>query len=140
MFFQPFLYAFGLFQHNIEQIKELHDDIHSFFTSKKEAIFVLFLGVVNHWITLVVHKSPQGQLSFYLLDSSNQVFLDKTDQQLPDIVEQATRRKEALGLKRNAPFTMKMSVQGLFDMRSAFELIVDVFEGHSTITQHYYTA
>ena len=30
IYFHPFLYAFGLFQQNIEQLKEMEDDIDKF--------------------------------------------------------------------------------------------------------------
>jgi len=52
----PFLYAFGIFQHNIEQIKELEEDILKFKRTEGEAVFVLYMGAVNHWVTVIVHK------------------------------------------------------------------------------------
>jgi hypothetical protein len=78
VYMHPFLYAFGLFQHNVDQIKVLDEDIQKFKKTKKDAAFVLYLGVVNHWVTLIVHKTA-GKLNFYLLDSSNLHFLDKVD-------------------------------------------------------------
>jgi hypothetical protein len=53
-----FLYAFGLFQHNIEQIKDMESDIEKFRKTKKEAVFIFYLGVVNHWVTLLAYKEP----------------------------------------------------------------------------------
>jgi hypothetical protein len=37
-------------------VRELNDEIKLFHESKKDAIFVLFLGTLNHWMTLVVHN------------------------------------------------------------------------------------
>jgi hypothetical protein len=96
-------------------VKELDDDIIRFRASKKEAIFTLFLGVVNHWITLIVQKSLDGSLKFYLLDSSNIVFLDKTDEQLPEVMEHRERERCKIINKPTLPFTIKMSIQSIFD-------------------------
>lgn len=135
---QPFLFAFGLFQHNIEQIKELDQKIEDFRLSNKEAVFVLYLGVVNHWVTLIAYKDKSdNNIQFYLLDSSNLVFLDKADQQLPEVMEKRAREKEAIGLKKSSPFMIKMCIQSLFDMRRAFEIIIETFNGKSKIAQYY---
>ena len=74
----PFLYAFGLFQHNIDQIKEMEEDIAKFKRCQGEAVFVFFVGAVNHLITFIVHKESSGNIKYYLLDSSNLQYLDKT--------------------------------------------------------------
>lgn len=81
------LYGFGLFNANIDQIKELEDDIQSFRASKKESVFALYVGAVNHWVTIVAHKTKENpdKVNFYLLDSSNLIYLNKTDDQLPEV-------------------------------------------------------
>lgn len=96
-----FLYGFGLFGHNIEQIKELEEDLQNFRNAKNEAVCTVFLGAVNHWVTVLLHKTRENpeKVTFYLLDSSNSVHLDKSDEQIPDILEQRSREKEALGMK-----------------------------------------
>jgi hypothetical protein len=48
----------------------MEKDIESFKRAPKEAVFVWYLGVVNHWVTLVIHKNEE-QIEFYFLDSSN---------------------------------------------------------------------
>jgi hypothetical protein len=53
-------------------------DIEAFKKAPKDAVFLWYLGVVNHWVTLVIHKS-EGKIKFYFLDSSNLSFLDKVD-------------------------------------------------------------
>ena len=52
------------------------------------------MGAVNHWTTVVVHKEPgQDEPTFYLLDSANLCYLDKIDEQLPEIMEKRSREK-----------------------------------------------
>lgn len=53
---RPIFIGFGLLQLTQDQVRELIDEIKLFHSSKKDAIFVLFLGTLNHWMTLVVHN------------------------------------------------------------------------------------
>ena len=80
--------------------------------TKNEAIFTLYLGVVNHWVCLVIHKTKEDAKhpQFYLLDSSNLVYLDKLDEQLPEIMLKKSREKVLYGMKYYTPFFVKMSI------------------------------
>jgi len=80
VFMSLFLFSFGLLQHNIEQIKEMEDQIEEFRLTNQQAIYCFFLGVVNHWITFIAHKE-QGDptIRFYFLDSQNYDILWRSD-------------------------------------------------------------
>ena len=94
VYFQLFLFAFGLFQNTIEEIQEFEENINQFRNSKEESVYCLFLGVVNHWITMICYKERGNQeIKFYFLDSSNLHFLDKNDEQIPDVLENRNRIK-----------------------------------------------
>lgn len=60
-----------------------------FRNTTNEAVFVFFIGAVNHWITVVIHKEKgeNQEPKFYLFDSSNLKFLDKSVEQLPEVQE-----------------------------------------------------
>ncbi|CDW73152.1 UNKNOWN [Stylonychia lemnae] len=139
VFLHPMLYAFGLFQHSIDQIKDLEEDILRFRSTEKEAVFSLYIGAVNHWINLIIHKPPGAFQTpqFYLLDSSNLKFLDKVEEQLIEVQEKRCRRKASIGLKPSSQFMVKMSIHSLFDQRRIYEILVDVFNGKSSIAQYY---
>ena len=80
-------FSFGLIHRNNDQIAYLDKQIRDYIEYQSEAIFILFVGVVNHWIALVAHKREYRLLDdkekrdmmagrkrltkFYLLDSSN---------------------------------------------------------------------
>ena len=50
----------------------LDNEVNAFKAHAGKAIFVLFFGVVNHWISVVVHKAAEGAaVEIYVLDSSN---------------------------------------------------------------------
>jgi hypothetical protein len=106
------LYGFGLFNSNVDQIKELENDIATFRASRKESVFSLYIGAVNHWVCIVAHKTKEQphRVKFYLLDSYNAVYLDKSDDQLPEIQEASNRERVFYGMEPNKPFTSKMSV------------------------------
>lgn len=57
------------------------------------------LGVVNHWVTLIVHKTREepDKIQFYFLDSGNLEYLDKVDEQLPEVMLKRSREKESQG-------------------------------------------
>jgi len=82
-----------MIQRSAEEILELHEQITNFLAVKNApAVFVLFLGVVNHWVALVLHRPDFEKLTddqkskimkgqkydtyCYLMDSSNIVHLD----------------------------------------------------------------
>lgn len=129
-------YAFNLFQHNEDQIKHFDNSFNEFKSTPHDAVFVIFLGAVNHWVTVVAHKE-NSVTRLYLLDSSNYVYLDKIDEQIPEMIQKRNRDKVALGLQATVPFTLKMSVQNFIDVRKALEIIIDVFSGRHSLIQHY---
>jgi len=48
---------------------------------------------------LIIHKEgPGAELKFYFLDSSNLTFLDKSDDQIPDVMEERNRQKLNMGI------------------------------------------
>ena len=49
-------FSFGLISMTVEQITELHFQIQEFQQQTKKSIFVLFIGVVNHWVAFIVRK------------------------------------------------------------------------------------
>ena len=67
-------YSFGILNWggSIDQIKEIDQNVSQFHQCQGEAIYVFFTGVVNHWVTVVVHKTDtKSKAQLYLLDSSN---------------------------------------------------------------------
>ena len=94
---------------------------------------------MNHWVIFIAHKERgDPQIRFYYLDSSNIAYLDKVDEQLPDLMEKKGREKLAVGiLKMPNPFVTKMSIHSLFDFRKAFDLLMDSINGKFRLSQYY---
>ena len=49
-------YSFGNLMEDRDKVKHLHEQIQAFLAHQGKAIFVCFFAVVNHWITIVIHK------------------------------------------------------------------------------------
>lgn len=127
----------------IDQIIQFDAQIKEFQALECPAIFVIFVGVVNHWVAFVAHKKgakalkPYAQLlykkgkkfdnKFYLLDSSNIEHLDKSELELPELIMERVRQRIRLGLKATNKFQIKMTIQSLFDQRACFAKLVQIF-------------
>lgn len=85
--------------------------------TENEAIFILFLGAVNHWVTMIVYKEKgvDQKPKFYLLDSANLTYLNKAEEQLASVMEERAKEKVLLGFKPSNEFMLKMSIHSLFD-------------------------
>ena len=133
-------YSFGLLHRTIDQVITFDRQIKEFLALKVPAIFVIFVGVVNHWVTFIAQKKGKRALpdfsqvnykkgkkndhKFYLLDSSNFVHLDKTELELPELVMERVREKVQLGLKASSMFQVKMTIQSMYDQRAIFAKLV----------------
>jgi hypothetical protein len=60
--------------------------------------------------------------------------LEKEDEQLPEVMMKRSRDKLLYGMQPHTNFFIKMSIQSLFDMRKAFDMIIEIFAGKSSIT------
>ena len=60
---------------------------------KNEGILVLYVGVTNHWVSIVIHKRPaEGEkIKMYLLDSENEESLNKVDEQIPNLMIESSK-------------------------------------------------
>ena len=133
-------FSFGLIHRNTDQILNFDSQVREYQSCREEAIFIMFVGVVNHWVALIAHKKnyrtmqpePRRQISigkkyltkFFLLDSSNIQHLDKNEADLPDLIMDRVREKIKLGLKATSKFQIEMTIQSLFDQRSVFAKLV----------------
>ena len=76
-------------------------------------MFVLFLGLLNHWVTLIAHKeptktSPNGRTELktrlYLLDSTNKNFYFQPDEDIQHLVHQRRLLGQQITGRKVAPF------------------------------------
>ena len=62
-------------------------------------------------------EAGSTQIKYYFLDSSNLHFLDKVDEQIPDVIQNRNRIKVEVGipLGKNNKFMTKMTIHSVFD-------------------------
>lgn len=58
-----FEYTFGQIKNSQEHVLRIHNQIKEFQQSKDNSVFVFFVGAVNHWVALVVHKPAWASVS-----------------------------------------------------------------------------
>ena len=80
--------------------------------SDKEGIMVLYIGVTNHWVNIVIHKKPsEGEgIKIYLLDSENEESLNKVDKQIPNLMIEASKERIKLCGAPYSKFFEKMGI------------------------------
>ena len=83
----------------------------------------------------MVHKPKAMATSqIYVLDSCNILHMDREDEDLEHLsVESRCWKKIRLGLKPASRFGVQMSIQSLFDQRTFYEKIDQIFNDGLTI-------
>lgn len=97
---------------------------------------MLFVGVTNHWVTLIAHKtrerckdgkSSTANIQLYLMDSLNNSQLHAANREVPDQVLQRIKQQADLGMKVMDRFSIKTCIQSIFDLRRLLTILSDVF-------------
>lgn len=75
------------------------------------------LGIVNHWIPLVIYKkSKHADAEFYFLDSRNIEYLDWKEEELDDRIDERDRIHDHLtGRIPRKPFFTEYFKHSLYD-------------------------
>ena len=89
---------------------------------------MVFFAVVNHWIPIIIEKNEHAQQTFYMLDSENFQHLNRHEDDLTAITQEAfVWKKLRLGIKPIIRFLCQMSIQSLYDQRNFYYKIARIF-------------
>lgn len=84
----PIFFAFGFVQNDRNELIKISQGIQRLHKSKKPFMLILFLGVVNHWTTLVAYKNgTDAKPKLIFLDSSRTDMLNLDDITLSEQVD-----------------------------------------------------
>jgi hypothetical protein len=135
-------HTYGLFKQTPDQVLDLHEKIANFSQEKERpAILILFVGVVNHWVTFVAYKPDPKNLSqakkqkvkngenltkLYYLDSTNLVHMDSENATVPERIMDRVREKIRLGLKVTDKWTVSVTIQSFYDVRAFMAKLVHI--------------
>lgn len=89
---------------------------------------VFFLGLVNHWVTLVVNK-VDGDVEFVLVDSLNNKLLDASPASLWQIVQTAVDDKRFTRRKTMSKVEQFLYFQMMHDIGKNVELLSEFISG-----------
>ena len=90
---------------------------------QSEAIHIFFVGVVNHWVTVVAHKKDaNAQADLYLLDSTNAKHLNYTtyEESHTLMLRKVVWNKICMGLKPTSKFMGQMYMQSWFSQKAFY--------------------
>ena len=92
-------------------------------------MFVIYLGLTSHWVSIVAHKQ-NDELKFYLMDSSNMEILNCKDREVPVIYEANLQDDISVGIPKKTKdhFTTKMVLQSMFDLRYFMLFLPSMFK------------
>ena len=84
----PIYFAFGFVQNERTETVKISQSIQRFHRTQRPFILTLFLGVVNHWTTLIAYKSdPDMKPIVIYLDSSDTETLNLDDITLGEVID-----------------------------------------------------
>lgn len=85
----PIYFAFGFVQNDRNEVVKISQSIQRFHRTRKPFMLTLFLGVVNHWTTLIAYKyDPDKNPIILFLDSSETDTLNLDDITLSKVVDE----------------------------------------------------
>lgn len=113
VFFAKIEYSFGNLGMDRDPALHIQAQIEAYLNHQGQAIFVIFFGVVNHWISVIVHKSGARDVpsQIFVLDSANIEHMDRPDEDLELLsLESRCWKKIRLGMKPTIKFMVEMSI------------------------------
>ena len=126
---------FGRYITGFARVKEIQDTIDDFInTPQKKGLFLMKLGVTNHWVGFVVYRLD-GQLSFFYLDSRNEDCLDWNEESLKAFLE----RKRLTRLRQGLPwinFVEESMQKSIEDVHIVTRILPMVFMGQMSLFDH----
>lgn len=130
----PLFFSFGQFQNTKEEILQIHKSIQEFKTTWKESVLVFVLGVVNHWMPLVIYKEGEGaKPEFYFFDSWNLPLLDWDDLEVEDKINQLDdEHYQITGKKRRPAFNTEFYKHSVYDTRMIVHIILNLISKEET--------
>lgn len=103
------------------------------FLQSQEDWLVFILGVTNHWVTLVVHKSKENGVTVFYLDSNNTPVLLASETHLEGLVQ---AREVKYAKRKGKPYSQwkrKVLYQSFEDQRDVVNLLVRCVSGEKDL-------
>ena len=124
----PLYFAFGFIQNDRNEVIKISQAIQRFHRSKKPFMLTLFLGIVTHWVTLVVYKYDPSQPPLMIfLNSSLTNVLDLDEITLSsEVDEKVEQGRKFTGKEPILPFYLKYFKHFIYDARMLLKNLEDI--------------
>lgn len=95
-------YDYGYFQCSIERIISVQEYFEDFYKDLNKKTCTVFLGIKNHWLTLVIVKEDKERCNYYFMDSKNKEELnDDTKFLLETLINQGNLKSIYINTQLN---------------------------------------
>jgi hypothetical protein len=127
-------YQFYNILESTRYLEGVQNAIEAAVNSSKEEVLCFMLGITNHWVSFVAHKTPSG-FEFYYFDSRNRPYLQYGDAQIAGYVDRIDRIRRRLGKPFLTKFQRMVSTQFVKDLQSLLKLLMGCFLGTNSLCE-----
>jgi hypothetical protein len=128
-----FSFQFKHVQMSSNEIVSLQESIDKFISAEnKEVVLCIMLGVTNHWTTLLAHKY-NSFTEYFFMDSRNVPYLNYTEDQIAQHVEESNQKRREDGRKILTPFQIMINKQSVADLQRTLEILMNCLLGNTTL-------
>lgn len=127
-------YQFGNILENTRYLEEVQTAIEASVASDKEQVMCFILGITNHWVSFLAHKSPSGY-EFYYFDSRNVPYMKYDDAQIENYINKTDRKRRKLGKPHLTKFQRMVGTQFVKDLQSLIQLLMGCFLGTNSLNE-----
>eukprot|EP00830_Metopus_es_P009190 TRINITY_DN1888_c0_g1_i2.p1 TRINITY_DN1888_c0_g1~~TRINITY_DN1888_c0_g1_i2.p1 ORF type:complete len:397 (+),score=57.11 TRINITY_DN1888_c0_g1_i2:64-1254(+) len=125
-FYLKFIKIFFSFNHfqmaSPKELVEIQDTFDEFLGTKIDGVLVVLLGIMTHWVVLVIHRE-KGAIKIYLLDSLAHEYLNTPQDQIPKNAQAFYEKRSKIKQKELVPYRIKMFTQLLTDLQIIYTII-----------------
>lgn len=129
-------FQFAHFVASEKKMVKVQEEINTFIQAKPKgsqhhSLFFM-LGVTNHWISFLAHKTEKGQ-EFVYFDSRNTACLDWNETQIESYLKMREKERQARGEKAFTPFELMVRNQSIKDIQEVLHLLFNCFEAQQNL-------
>ena len=107
----------------------------SFFQIIKLIFLIIFSGICNHWVSLLVHKF-NTDIEFIFFDSRNIDYLSWSETQIIEGVNERAQKRILEGRVPYTNFKITIEQQAIRDMQRVLDLLVNCVLGNTSLLKY----
>ncbi|KAL4435335.1 hypothetical protein ABPG74_022818 [Tetrahymena malaccensis] len=128
-------YQFGrivLGDYQQKELQQMMDQFIKFNKKNQHLVFVMMLGITNHWGSFIAHKCNEN-IEFWFFDSRNRDYLLWDDEQIEQWCIEAQEKRKKLGQKPWSEFDKQVQTTCVHDIQESLETLCQCLLGNMTL-------